>query len=315
MQYQNFNDALQANLAFAVKQGSLIETEVYKERYPDLDYASIIPVDTSAPEWIKSVTYFSMSGAGKAKWINGNAKDIPVVGANLNQFETGVYTAGIGYDYGMEEVETARLLGMNLPSDKASYARRAYEEMVYNVATAGDTDKGFQGIFNYTGVPSAAVAADGTGSSTLWANKTGDQIARDINDLITGVQTATNTVALADTLILPYQRLNLLATKRVAVETSMTLLEWIQKNNVYTANTQQPLTIRGMRGLETVGAGSTYRMIAYRRSPQVMKLHIPMPHRFLPVQVEGLQFQVPGIFRLGGLDIRLPKEVRYADGI
>ncbi len=56
-------------------------------------------------------------------------------------------------------------------------------------------------------------------------------------------------------------------------------------------------------------------MIAFRRSPEVLKLHIPMPLRFLPVQIDGLRYKVPGVFRLGGLDIRLPKEVIYRDGL
>jgi hypothetical protein len=48
----------------------------------------------------------------------------------------------------------------------------------------------------------------------------------------------------------------------------------------------------------------------------VLKMHIPMPHRFLPVWQTGpMRFDVPGIFRLGGLEIRRPKAVRYVDGI
>jgi hypothetical protein len=58
------------------------------------------------------------------------------------------------------------------------------------------------------------------------------------------------------------------------------------------------------------------RMIVYKRDPQVLKMHIPMPHRFLPPwQTAPLVFTVPGIFRLGGLEIRRPSAVRYVDGI
>lgn len=96
----------------------------------------------------------------------------------------------------------------------------------------------------------------------------------------------------------------------------MTLLQFLRANNTYTAMTGQQLTIRGVRGLETAGAGVTARMVAYRRDPQVLKLHIPMPHRFLPVYQAGpLRWTVPGVFRLGGLDIRRPAEVVYRDGI
>lgn len=318
MSMQQFNDAMQASLGFAVKQTSHIEAGLYKTKYPELNYAELIPVDTSAGEFVKSVTYFSMDGAGQAKWLNGNGKDIPVVGASLEQFETAVHSAGIGYGYGFEEVNQARLLGVALDSEKAGLARRSYEQMVYNVSLNGDTSKGFEGLYNYTGVPQVAVAADGNENGatndTEWANKTPDQIIRDVNNLLTGIVTATKETELANTLVLPTERFNYIASTRLT-DTNMTILEFILRANVYTAQTGQQLMIRAKRGLLTAGAGGTARMIAYRRAPDVLKLHIPMVHRFFPIQVEGLQFTVPGMFRLGGLDIRLPKAVSYGDGI
>ena len=312
-QMTNFGD-MQANLAFVVSQTSSIEAGVYRHKYPELDYASLIPVDTSAHPFATSVTYYSMDGAGRAGWINGNGKDIPVANASMAQHDTAVHTAGIGYSYGYEEVGRAAMLGISLEGEKAYYARRGYEQMVYNVALTGDTSKGFEGLFSYTGVPSAQVAADGTGSSRLWSTKTGDLMVRDVNEALMAVNAGTERSEMADTLVLPWERLELLGTTRLG-DTSMTVLQFLQANNVYTLTTGQPLTIRGKRGLLTAGTGSTARMVAYRRSPEVLKMHIPMPHRFMPVQVEGLQYTVPGIFRLGGLDIRLPKSVVYRDGI
>ncbi|KIC22657.1 hypothetical protein RA20_01080 [Leisingera sp. ANG-Vp] len=314
MTTQQFNDAMQASLGFAVKQTSHIEAGVYRTKYPELNYAELIPVDTSAGEFVKSVTYYWMDGAGAAKWLNGNGKDVPLVGAQMAQHETAVHTAGIGYGYGFEEVNQARLLGVPLDGEKARLARRAYEEMVYNVSLNGDADKGFEGLYSYTGVPQASVAADGTGNSTLWENKTPDQIIRDVNAALTGIVTATKETELADTLVLPTERFNYIASTRLT-DSTMTILEFIQKANVYTAQTGRPLTIRGKRGLLTKGAGGTARMITYRRAPDVLKLHIPMVHRFFPVQIEGFQFTIPGMFRLGGLDWRLPKAGSYRDGI
>ncbi|MFH0083619.1 major capsid family protein, partial [Pseudomonas aeruginosa] len=94
------------------------------------------------------------------------------------------------------------------------------------------------------------------------------------------------------------------------------ILTYLQRNNVYTAQTGRPLMIKGLNGLDTAGAGGTARMISYRRDPSVLKMHIPMPHRFLQVYQAGpIRWEVPGIFRLGGVDIRRPAEVRYTDGI
>ncbi|WP_352751950.1 major capsid family protein [Mesorhizobium sp. M0204] len=57
-------------------------------------------------------------------------------------------------------------------------------------------------------------------------------------------------------------------------------------------------------------------MVAYRRSPEVLKFHMPMPFQFLPAwQTKPIKFDVPGIFRLGGVDISRPKSIRYLDRI
>lgn len=299
----------QAALGFVVNQTSHIETQVYQTRYPNIQYPSLVPVDTSAHPLAKSVTYYSSDKFGKAGWINGNADDVPIAGTNRAKHETAVYTAGIGYAYGWEEIQQAQMLGINLTADDAMAARRAYEEMVDKVALEGDSEKGFEGLFDYTGV---AINGATTGD---WTTATGDQILTDINNALMGIHTNTKTVEMADTLILPWIRLNLIATKRLG-DTNMTVLDFIRQNNVYTATTGQPLTIRAARGLDARGDSGLPRMVAYRRSPEVLKLHIPMPHRFMPVhQVSALRWEVPGVFRLGGLDIRLPKAVSYTDGI
>lgn len=302
-----FQDA-QAALGFVQKQTTHVEAGVYKTRFPAIRYPGLIPVDTSANPWVKAVDYYSMEDVGEAQWLADRANDIAVVGGQMTKSSTAVHMAGIGYDYGLEEVNQARMLGMNLTGDKAVAARSIYERKVDNIAFTGDAAKGFEGLYSYTGVD---VTSAPTGS---WATATEDQILADINALLTGVFTATSEVAMADTLLLPSTKYQFIASKRLG-DTGGTILEFVQRANSYTAETGQPLTIRSLRGLDTAGAGATPRMVAYRRSPEVLKMHIPMPHNFLPVQVVGLTFKVPGIFRLGGLDIRLPKEVRYSDGL
>lgn len=68
--------------------------------------------------------------------------------------------------------------------------------------------------------------------------------------------------------------------------------------------------------LNTAGGGGTARMIAYRRDPEVLRFHLPMPHQFLPpFQKSSMTWEVAGIMRTGGTEIRLPKAVAYVDGI
>lgn len=308
------SDAPQQALGFLLSQTSAIESAVWSVRYPDITYPEFVPVDNSAPAWIKSVTYFSRDGGGAAKWMNGSANDFPLVGMTREKHETTVEMAGIGYDYTIEELEQARLLGMNVPADKAMIARRAYEELVEDVAYVGDTGKGFTGLFNNASVTAADVA-DGAETTPGWSTKTPDEILKDVNTALTGVWTTTKTVAMADTLLLPLTQYSDIATRRLSDTSDKTILEWVEKNNIYTKVTGKPLTIRANRFLEGAGEGSTDRMVVYRKSPEVLKMHLPMRLQFMAPQLAGIRYMVPGIFRLGGVDIRLPKEVRYYDAI
>jgi hypothetical protein len=306
----------QSALGFVVRQTSIIEPGIYAIRYPDIQYRDLVPVDTSGSEFATSVTYYSSDRYGEAGWINGNADDIPKAGTTRSRFETPVYTAGIGYGYGWEEIGRAQLLGINLQSEDAAAARRASEEMVDRVALQGDAEKGFQGLFDNSAVtPVAAVNGD-WGSYNAAGTATPDEIVADINNSILNVFFGTNTVSISDTLLLPWSKFQKIATTRMSSDTDESILSFVQRNNAYTATTGRPLTIRGLRGLDTAGVSGVPRMISYRNDPQVLKLHMPMPHRFLPVYQSGpLRWDVPGVMRLGGLDIRLPKEVNYTDGI
>lgn len=312
----NLYDA-QAALNFLVAQRSLIEPTVYRTRYPDLNYAELVPVDTTANEWAKSITFYSMDMVGKADWFSGLAQDVNNADVNRTQHEQLIEMAAIGYQYTLEELGVARLIpGNNLTSDRAAAARRGWEEFVYRVSLFGDARKGWEGLFNSSLVTAGNVAADGTGGLTTWASKTPALIMRDVNAVLTGIFTTTNTVDLADTLVLPFANLHYIGTQTMNANVDRTILNWIAENNVYTMQTGQRLTIRGQRGLETLGAGGTARMLAYRRSPEVVKLHNPMPHRFLEVFRKGpILYEVPGIGRLGGTEFRLPKAARYADGL
>ncbi len=313
----HMNDAQQVAMSFLIRQATLIEPTVYAMRYQEIQYASLIPVDTSAPEWIQSVTYFSMDGVGKAEWFNGNSHDVPKVELTREKFETSVSMAAIGYGYTLEELGTAQLLGMNLSADKASLARRIAEEKIDAVAFVGDTSKGLTGLVNSSTPTATTAPADGTGSATTFVSKTPDQVLRDVNAQLTGMFTGTLGAEIADTILLPYSVLLDLSTRRIDAVNQTTILEWIERNNIYTRTTGQALTIRGVFGyLDTAGASSTKRMVAYRRSPEVLKMHLPMPFRFMqPWQTGPIKFDVPGIFRVGGVDIRRPKAVRYLDGI
>lgn len=315
MQQQAFLDA-QSAVGFVTPAFYNIERTVYQRRYPSFDYASIIPVITEGSEWARGTLFRSSDVAGKAEFISGKAFDIPYADVTRDQFLKGFEMAGIGYEWSLEEIQVAAMEGRQLGDEKAQGARKVAENFLWTIATAGNAEKGWTGLINDPLATTGLVPADGTGASTLWSTKDADKILRDFNAAISGMYVDTKEVEMADTVLLPFSRWNTLATTRVPGEGSVTILKFLQENNAYTAETRQPLTIRALRSLDTAGAGGTARMVTYRRDPEVLRFHLPMPHRFLPpFQKSSMTYEVAGIMRTGGTEIRLPKAVRYSDGI
>ena len=130
--------------------------------------------------------------------------------------------------------------------------------------------------------PLVSAVPNGAGGSPLWAQKTPAEILADVNNALVGAWSASAQVELHDTVLLPVTQYGTIASTARSPNTDTTILTYLQANNIYTSSTGQPLTIRTLRQLAGAGAGGTNRMITYRRDPQVLKFHMPMPHQFFP---------------------------------
>ncbi len=309
---------LDAQSAVGFVQSNLynVETAVYETKYPSFDYSQFAPVVTEGSEWAIGTTFYSGDIAGSMEWFAASAFDIPNADIARSQFVTGYHLSALGFQYNLEEISRAQMAGRNLSAEKAVAARKVAERFAFYKFLQGDTTKGMQGLFNYAGVPTATAAATGTGSSTLWANKTQDQILADINAAILGIYNSTLETEMADTIVLPTSRWLTLSSTARTQNSDTTTLNYLQQNNVYTAQTGQPLRILASRLLATQGAGGTARLIAYRRDPEVVRFHLPMPYRIMaPEPMRALTVQVPGIMRMGGTEVRVPNAISYIDGI
>ena len=308
-------DAQQQALGFLVSQTSYIEPQVYKIKYPELNYRDLVPIDTSASEWAKSVTFFSVDMVGRADWFSHLAKDVPLADITRGRHEVAIEMAAVGYRYTLEELGQAMMVpNVNLTVDRAAAAKRAYEEFVYNKALWGAVEKNWLGLLNHSAP--TIINAGNTWAFQLAQSPVGTTpILNDINSVLSNIWQASMTVEMADTVLLPLKSMSQLAITQLP-NTTMNLAEWIAKNNMYTQQTQGRLNIIGVRGLDTAGASGNARAVAYRKDPDIVKMHIPMPHRFLPVWQTGpMIFDIPGVFRLAGVEIRRPMAFRYIDGI
>lgn len=311
-----FEDA-QAALPFVLAQGRNIETRVYQRRYPAFNYAAHVPVVTEGQPWAIGTTFFTVDTAGEAKFLSGAGTDMPFNQVTRDQASHDFAMIGSGWEWNLEEINQAALYGVNLNDTKAMSAADKVERLLNDIAMRGSTEKNWTGLLNSTIVSRSDAAATGTGSSTFWASKTVDQILADINGVLSSVRTNTSEVEWADTLRMPPDAFRDLATRRMgAGDGFMTVLEFIRRNNIYTAETGQALDIQPLREARNASQDGGGRLVAYRKDPEVVRFHLPMPRRVLaPRQKSIMGFETGIIARTGGTEIRLPGAFAYLDEI
>jgi hypothetical protein len=288
-----------AALGFVLSQRTALESEVLSKPYPEFKYARMIPIDTSANPYAASVTFFLRDSVGKAKFINASGDDIPYANTTMTKFEQTVMTAGIGAQWSLEEIGAAAQLGMSLATDELDAARQSYERLVEEVAFVGDASISVEGLFNTTGITTTA-------AGVAWASATSAQIVQQIVDDFTAVRTSTLGIETADTLVLPIAQHALIATKAYGVEGGLTILQYLQ--NALTALMGKPIMVESDYRL-------TARAVVYKRAPDAMKMHIPMPLQFVPPQMFNFKVKTLGMFRFSALNIRKPASMRYRTGI
>jgi hypothetical protein len=309
---QAFTDA-QAALPFVMAQGRNVEAKIYRKRYPTFNYAQVVPVVTEGNQWAIGTTFFTIDSAGEAKFISGAGADMPFNKSVRDQASHDFAMIGSGWEWTLEEVNQSALYGINLPQTDAMSATDKIERKLNSIAMTGATEKNWTGFANDANVPRADVATPGT----FWPSKTVDQILTDVDEVLTRVRSQTEEVEWADTLALPPAAFRTAATRRLgAGDGTITVLDYLRKNNVYTAETNQQLTIIPVRELATASQDGGGRMVAYRRDEEVLRFHLPMPRTVLqPRQKSLMGFETGIIARTGGTEIRLPKAMAYADEV
>lgn len=288
-----------AALGFVLSQRTSLESEVLNRPYPEFKYAEMIPIDTSANPYAASVTFFTRDSVGKAKFINASGDDIPYANTTMSKFEETVRTAGIGAQWSLEEIGAAAQLGISLSTDEMDAARMAYERLVDDVAFVGDASINVEGLFNTAGITTTA-------AGTAWSAATSAQIVQQVVDDFTAVRTATLGIETADTLVLPITQHALIVTKAYGVEGGLTIAQYLQ--NALTQLMGKPVTIASDYRL-------TNRAVIYKRAPDALKLHMPMPLQFIPPQMFNFKVKTLGMFRFSALNIRKPQSMRYRTGI
>jgi hypothetical protein len=187
-------------------------------------------------------------------------------------------------------------------------ARRIMEQKIDLLIQTGDAAYGMKGLLNQSGTNTYVVPNGGLGSP-LWVNKTSDEILTDLNAMANAPSNATNGIEYPDTMVLPIAQYDLISQKPRSSTSDTTIKEFFLGNSPYIKE------IIPWWPCKTAGAAGVTRAVTYRRDLEALWYYMPQEFQAMAPQLRNLEYIVPCTADFGGVHVRLPKSITYADGI
>jgi hypothetical protein len=311
---QTFDNLDSNESMFFTRELEHVKSKTYDMRYPDLSYARLLPIDTSAGPGADSITYEQYDAVGVMKIIANYSDDLPRSDVFGREFTIAVKSIAGAYGYNVQEIRSALKAGKPLNTRKAAAVRKAYEVMCNNIAFFADGTAewgGMRGILYASGTTKAAA----TTGDWLNGTTTPAQILTDIENALAAVDTLTNGVESINTCVLPKNHLAHLSTTPRTDNSDLTVLDWIKKAYPEITFTQA----RELKDVNpkpsTMAAVNTNIALFYNKSPENLVLEVPSPFEQFPAQAKGLEFTIAAHGRVAGVNVFYPLTVYAMEGI
>lgn len=298
-------DALET--VFIARELVSVETAVYEKKYPEFKGRSLVP-KKALPDGATFASYTEQDEYGSAKIISSGADDLPRAEVSRTETMVQIYTVGDAYAYTTMELKKAAFARMSLDAAKAMAARRIMEQKIDLLLQTGDAAYGMKGLLNQSGTNTYVVPNGGLGSP-LWVNKTSDEILTDLNAMANAPSNATNGIEYPDTMVLPIAQYDLISQKPRSSTSDTTVKEFFLGNSPYIKE------IIPWWPCKTAGAAGVTRAVTYRKDLEALWYYMPQEFQAMAPQLRNLEYLIPCTCDFGGVHVRLPKSITYADGI
>lgn len=291
--------------AILEKQLEYVKAQTYDIVYPKLKARMLIPVSHEADTGAETITYRQWDVFGMAQIISNFADDLPLIDALSEEFTTKVKSIGAAYSYSLQDLRRSAMANANLPTRKASAARKAVEWKIESIGAIGESGTGLTGLANNANVP---LVSPTTGT---WSSATAAEIVADLNKLVNSIITTSVDNFAATTIVLPLALYTLIKSKPYTStgDTNMTVLKFFLETN---PEIDEVVPWNKLATANAAGTGA--RICAYQKDPEVLTMEIPQEFEQLPPQAKNLSFHVPCHARSGGVIWYYPIAGAYMDG-
>ena len=312
MQYLNLDSG---ESIFFTRELETIRAAAYDVIFAEPKLFNKLPKSMEGDPLATDITHRQFTRVGVAKMGGGDyATDFPPVDVYGTETTVKVKPVHASYGYNKDEIARAAKVGRNLEAMRANAAKKAIEMKLDEIARTGESTAGLVGLYNAVGISEYTVP-DGAGGKTTWADKTADEILKDLYGIENYAITSTNGIEVPDTLGLPMDEYLIIKQKKIATDSEgKTVLNYFLENSTGIKN------VEWYQGLETAAPSSasydsTNMAIAWKNSADKLVFDLPMPFTQEDLLQDGLKFTVPCRAKTAGVTIFYPKSVVKAYGI
>ena len=303
------NDAGNDESIFFAEELNHVKAKTYDIKVPPANALAVFPVNTDTDPGADTVSYDTYTEVGMAKIIANYADDLPRADVKGERTTVKVAEIGSSYGYSTKDIRRAHMTGKPLTTRKAAAARRAIDTIINRIAFVGDKATGINGIMNHPNITAYVPAAAAGKTSTIWADKTPQEIMDDLNGVVNAIVDSTHGMELPDTILLPFAQYNLIATKLMPESEGKTILTCFVDNSPYIKN------VKPIQELKGLGEGGVDCGLCYRNDIDALEVNLPLAFTQGVVQRKNLEFIIPCEASCAGVIAYYPMSIAKFEGI
>lgn len=258
-------------------------------------------------------------GTGKA-WIGKDTNQITGVSADIAKIPHQLRPWAMEMKYTILELESAAKLGRPIDVQKYEGLQLKHQMDIDEQVYIGDLTTGDTGLVNNSLVTNVSNLGNGAGGSAKWALKTPDEILADVNAMLTSVWAASAWAVMPGRLMLPPAQFGYISTQKVSQAGNVSILKYIQDNNLLTTSGKGKLEIYPLKWLIGAGVGGTIgtvgtdRAVVYTKEKNRVRYPMTMLQR-TPIQYDSIYHKTTYFCRLGSTEVVYPETIGYFDGL
>lgn len=295
---------------------------VIREPLSGFTYYNDIAIDVSQnPDWnqvisYKSVDYRISNGSHEGPVQGGMATEIPVVQAQpfKDYFQSHRWSATFRINY--YELVSNQITDWSLQDSLRRGLRLFYDQHLENHTYLGMPQYNTFGLLNQPGVTPTTLPNGANGSSE-WANKTPQEILRDLAFMLeeSWYATSLSVYGRPNHISLPFNLYAMLVADGSSELMANSTWKWFLENNIVAAN-GGTLKITFNKFGATAGAGGTSRIAVYNDDPNILRLEILVPLTRIMFDSNTEKVCYDSLYSSSISEVMLfyPDTMRYYDG-